>query len=201
MRKVLTLALIALAGGAIPVLAAGACEDSQGRSQADPLGACESTSGSVSCSGATAAPAGGIKYYAPSDKGAAVCMDAGPAQGRYGVSNTNGRVSAYADMGAENALAGNGTDWVRGDVNTSNPRICVYRGAEGSAWLSGSGHDPSAEDTGEPVLEPLDDALAPAGGNPAPGVGPDGVSQCFLGFGTPDPGDPPVGVPTGVPSP
>jgi len=210
MRKFFTLAAVAaLAAGAIPVLAAGACEDTQGRSQADAFGACESTSGNVSCNGATDTAAGGVGTYAPSASGAAICIDdesSVPLEGRYGVSNRDGRVSVYADMGDSNPARDQvaGTDWVRGDVTTTNPRVCVYRGGAGSAWLSGSGHDPSAENVGAPVLGPL------GPNNPAPGVGDAGASQCFLGLGTPtappvpSPTVPPVpsptAVPTGVPS-
>lgn len=203
MRKFVTLAaLAALAAGAIPVLAAGACEDSHGRSQADPFGACESTSGNVTCNGAAPAPAPGVGTYSPSASGAAVCVgdeSAAPLEGRYGVSNKDGRVTAYADMGDEHAArtAVDDTDWVRADVYTSNPRVCLYRGGAGSAWLSGSGHDPSAENIGEPLLEPV--SAGPAG-NPAPGLGDTGFSQCFLGLGVPQPPDPST-IPTTAPTP
>lgn len=212
MRIPLSLAAIAaVAACAVPVFAASNCEDGQGRSQADPFGACENSSGDVSCGNATETPAPGVHYVAPSENGAAVCIDdelPAPLEGRYGVANRGGRVSAYADLGDSNPArsAVLGTDWTRADVDPRVARTCVYRGSAGSGWLSGSGHDPSAEQTGEPLLTPLDPVTAPAGGNPARGLGEDGFSQCFGGVGVPEvpsvpePGPLPSGVPSGLPS-
>lgn len=207
MRKFLMLAAaVAIAAGAVPVLAAGSCEDGQGRSQADPFGGCENAGGAVSCAGATDAPAGAASYYAPSASGAALCVDddaAVPAPMRAGVANRGGRVSVYADLGGSHPARGAvaSTDWVRGDVDTGSGRVCVLRGGAGSAWLSGTGHDGSAEDTGAPLLGPVS---GPLGGNPAPGLGDRGFSQCTSGAGVPNPGGvpsvPPTPLPTTVPT-
>jgi hypothetical protein len=205
MRKVLTLvALAMLAAGSLPALASSHCEDDQQRSQADPFGGCESASGDVTCDGATDAPQG-VGVYADPFKGVALCIDdesdLSEYEGRYGVARDGGRLSVYADMGDGNELNGAvlGTDWVRADTRPNEPDLCVYRGGEGSAWMSGSAHDPSAEQMGDRLLAPLDPATAPIGGNPAPGLGEDGFSQCFV-FGNDTLPDPDA-IPTGMPSP
>lgn len=173
------LALTTIFGGIVSAQAAdcdGLAGNAIGRTNTDPFGSCENSSGTVSCGAGT--DAGGVFtliVLQGTNKGVQGCSGPGdtlPIGGRVGVLlESDNDASVHVD-GSDSENAGGAKGWQRYDVRPNEGAACARRSGGGTWWTgatSGKGASTVTADNGN-FNQGIDTNgnRTPCGGTPFP---------------------------------